>query len=184
NVSLTAKILIKAHEILMRGVTEEEFNNIRKNNNFFVGYSEDGKNVVQYFPISYDEIKQALILFLDYYNSQENSKDNLFIKPFTIHGLLAALQLFEDGNTRLARTMQHISLFQNTNQNLGEDFKLPILYFSNTYTPYRKEYRDLIMQIAINPSDESWNNWYLFNLRRAQDQIFANEEVLKRIRKN
>lgn len=183
---LNSRNIIKAHEILMRGTSNEDeiLINVRKNNNFYVGYvDDDGKKVIQYFPISFDEIRQAMQLFLEYFNSQEQSVDNLFLKPFNIHALLAALQLFEDGNTRLARTMQHVSLFQNTIGSLGESFNLPILYFSNTYIPYRKEYRDLLMNIAVNPNDENWNNWYLFNLRRAQDQLFANEEALKRVRK-
>lgn len=178
---LTSKILIKAHEILLRGVAEKE-GNIRKANNFFVGYYENNQNVIEFFPISCDEIKQAISLLLEYYN-KASVDDNPFIKSYTIHGLLAALQLFEDGNTRLGRAMQHVSILDNTNNLLGKNYKLPILYSSNTYTPFRKEYRDLIANLALNPDEENWNKWYLFNLRRTQDQLFANEMHLQRIKK-
>ena len=169
----------------MRGTSNENeiLIGYRKNNNFYVGYTENNTRVALYYPISYDEIKQAMTILFSYYDKEISNTEEIFIKPFIIHGLLAALQIFEDGNTRFARTIQHVNLFSLTQQNLDDSLELPSIYFSKTYIPYRNEYRHLISQIAINPSHENWNNWIAFNLKRLQDQIFFNEENLKRTRR-
>lgn len=178
-------IIKKAYEILMRGTSNENELTIgyRKNNSFFVGYFEANKKCIFYFPISNDEIGKAMNLFFDYYNNPLVKEEDLFVKPFILHGLLAALQVFPDGNTRLARTIQHIKLFELTNLVFDEKFPLPVIYFSKTCIPYRALYRDLITDIAKMPSEENWNNWIKFNLNRIQDQLALNTEQLKRTRK-
>ena len=98
-----------------------------------------------------------------------------------MHGLIAVLQVFEDGNTRLARCFQHITLQDLTNKTISNnlfELPLPAIYFSKNYIPYRKEYRELLASIALNPNNEAWNEWISFNLHRMQDRIFANEESL------
>ena len=183
---LNPTILAKSHEILMRGTSNEDniLQKFRRNNQHFVGYHENEKNVIMFLPISYDEIKLSLQLFCDYFNQTESNMNIAYVKPFIIHGLLAALQFFEDGNTRVARSMQHIKIFQITREIFQVPFNLPALYFSKTYIPYRKEYRDMICKIAIEPSMTTWNQWILFNLRKVQDQIYFNENNLERIRKH
>lgn len=178
-------ILAKCHEILMRGTSNEDdiLSRFRKGNMHFVGYLEQGHHVIQFLPISHDEIKLALQLFCSYYNQEENDKMISYIKPFIIHGLLASLQVFEDGNTRAARCMQHIKMFEVTRNLFQVPLNLPALYFSKTYIPYRKEYRDLISKLAINPSIQTWNEWIVFNLRKVQDQIYFNSNNLERTRK-
>lgn len=182
---LSPAILSKSHEILMRGTSNEDdiLLKFRKNNHHYVGYQENGNKIIEFLPISYDEIKLALQLFCDYYNQEENDTNLAYVKPFVIHGLLAALQVFEDGNTRVARSIQHIKMFQVTRDLFQFPLNLPALYFSKTYIPYRKEYRDMICQIALNPSIQNWNEWIAFNLRKVQDQIYFNENNLKRTRK-
>lgn len=183
---LNPTILAKSHEILMRGTSNEDniLQKFRRNNQHFVGYHENEKNVIMFLPVSYDEIKLSLQLFCDYFNQTESNMNIAYVKPFIIHGLLAALQFFEDGNTRVARSMQHIKIFQITREIFQVPFNLPALYFSKTYIPYRKEYRDMICKIAIEPSMTTWNQWILFNLRKVQDQIYFNENNLERIRKH
>ncbi len=182
---LSPAILSKAHEILMRGTSNEEdiFLKFRRNNQQYVGYRDNDKNVIEFLPISYNEIKLALNLFCDYYDQPEIKSSISYVKPFVIHGLLAALQIFEDGNTRVARSIQHIKMFQVTRELFSVNLNLPALYFSKTYIPYRKEYRDLISKIALNPTNQTWNEWIVFNLRKVQDQIYFNEDNLKRTRK-
>lgn len=99
--SLNDSIIIKAHEILMRGTSNQEKINkgFRNNNNTFVGYVENGQNVIQFYPISYNEINTAIKLFCTYFNSSYTSDFNFFVNPIISHGLLAALQVFNDGNT-------------------------------------------------------------------------------------
>lgn len=182
---LSPAILSKAHEILMRGTSNEEDISLkfRKNNHQYVGYPDQDKNIIEFLPISHHEIKLALNLFCDYYNQSETNSNRAYVKPFVIHGLLAALQMFEDGNTRVARSIQHVKMFQVTRELFSVNLNLPALYFSKTYIPYRKEYRNLIGKIALEPTNQTWNEWIGFNLRKVQDQIYFNEENLKRTRK-
>lgn len=180
---LTPQMLIKTHEILMRGTLEDgETSYLRKNNDAWVGYQDGEERVIEYLPISYDEIKQALKLLTDYCNSKEVSEQELFVKPIIVHALIMTMQMFTDGNSRLGRTMEHLKIFQTTNQLLNQDFTMPTIYLSKSYVPYRQEYRRITAKLAIKPNDEMWNQWILFNLRRIQDQIFANENNLSRVR--
>ncbi len=183
--NLSPAILSKSHEILMRGTSNEDdiLLKFRKGNHHYVGYQDGENKIIEFLPISYDEIKLALQLFCDYYNQGVSNVNLAYVKPFVIHGLLAALQVFEDGNTRVARSIQHIKMFEITKDLFQVPFNLPALYFSKTYIPYRKEYRDMICQIALDPSIETWNKWITFNLRKVQDQIYFNENNLKRTRK-
>lgn len=182
---LNPNILNKAHEILMRGTSNEDdiLLKFRQNNEQYVGYCENKELVVEFLPIAFQDIKLALNLFCDYYNQHETDEDILYVKPFIVHGLLASLQLFEDGNTRVARSIQHIKMFEVTRELFQIPFTLPALYFSKTYMPYRKEYRDFICKIALEPTVDTWNEWIAFNLRKVQDQIFFNESNLSRTRK-
>lgn len=182
---LTDEVIKKAHEILMRGTSNENeiISGYRNNNNAYVGYTENNERVILYLPISFDEINQATSLFCEYYNKDAADLQDLFVRPFVLHGLLAALQVFSDGNTRLSRTIQHIKLLIMTNHFIDANLMAPAIYFSKSYIPYREEYRNLISSIALNPNNSSWENWILFNLRRVQDQIFYNENNLKRVLK-
>lgn len=184
-VLLNDLIMKKAHEILMRGTSNDAniLSDFRINNNHYVGYNENGKRIILFYPISYDEITQAINLFFSYYNAKSSNEIDLLIKPIISHGLLASLQAFEDGNTRLARILQHVNLFTNTINLLDKDFSLPTIYFSKAYSPYYVEYRDLIANLAINPNNENWNNWLKFNIYRLQDQIYLNQENLCKIKK-
>lgn len=179
NQPIDSQIIKKAQEILMRGTSNNsEINNgFRTNNNHFVGYFENNEKVVSFLPISYDDINIAIKLLCDFFN-QKDKEEDLFIKPFIIHGLIGALQVFEDGNTRMARTIQHIALQKTTNNTLGYNFNLPPIYFSKNYIPYRYEYRELIAKIATNPDNETWNEWIMFNLKKLQDRIYKNETSL------
>lgn len=181
-------ILKKAHEILMRGTSNETeiLSGYRNNNNFYVGYIEGGERIIDFLPIAQEDIKKAMEILFNYYNGDVLDINLLFAKPFIVHGLLAALQVFEDGNTRMARTLQHVDLYALTIALGNSDkFNLPTLYFSKNYIPFRYQYRTLIKSIALIHNNEVWNAWINFNLNRMQERIYANEnsfEVLKRKR--
>lgn len=175
------------HELLMEGTSKENQDNynFRKDNYKFVGkYSATGERIIQYFPIDYRETEIAADEFLRYYNNKENmDEDHLLIKPFVIHGLLAALQLFNDGNTRLARLFQQIKLWNMTNQVWNTNLEVPALYITRSCYPFKEQSRYLIYQLVLNANNESWNNWIKFNLRRLEDQIYYNESHLMQLEK-
>ena len=85
------------------------------------------------------------------------------IKPIIYHGLLAALQLFKDGNTRYARTIQHVELWGMLNNIVSDHIDLPLIYATRQYFPFRGEYRDLIKNLAVNQED-AWDDWISFNI--------------------
>ena len=184
NRPINAHIIDKSHEILMRGTSNEHDINLnyRKSNSQLVGYQENENWHVDFLPISYEDIEWALAYLTAYFNEKEKSEEEILIKPFIIHGITATLQMFEDGNTRLGRTLQHLKLFLLTKKYINNNLNTPAIYFSQTYLPYRIEYRELITKLATDPGDESWNEWLTFNLRRMQDQIYSHEQSLRLIK--
>lgn len=175
------------HELLMEGTSKENQDNynFRKDNCKFVGkYSTNGERLIQYFPVDYKDTEIAADEFLRYYNNKENiDEEHLFIKPFVTHGLLAALQLFNDGNTRLARLFQQIKLWNMTNQVFQSQLEAPLLYITRSYYPFKEQSRNLIYQLVLNANNEAWDNWINFNLKRLEEQIYCNENHLLQLKK-
>lgn len=181
---LTRQELLSIHNALLYGTSSENNELIRKNNNTFVGYFMSEDIHFDFFPIDYHEINNAIKKLLDLYNNRlDGAFDNVFIQPFAIHGLLGALQLFNDGNTRLGRLMQHVLLWKLINEKTEYTYDNPPIYATKTYIPLREKYRNLIIDIVKYNDNDIWNEWFNFNLFRIEDQIYKNNEnieVLKR----
>ena len=185
NSEITASEFIKIHDKLLDGTSSEDQKGLREDNLKFVGTYVAGQRQIDYFPILEKDIVKALREYLSLINDKKRvqSKEDAFLKPIIYHGLLAALQLFKDGNTRYARLIQHINLWYYTNQTLGYDFSLPTVYATKQYAAGRASYRGLIKSIAITENDDAWNNWIIFNLKCLQNNIWVNQsniETLKR----
>ncbi len=180
---LTKEDLKKTHGILMEGTrtSSEKDYDFRKYNDKFVGTYEGGERIINYIPPRVTDIETLADLFLEYYNSEELNKD-LFTSPIIEHGLLATMQIFDDGNTRLSRVLQHAKLYHQTKTILGYDFSNPILYCSKMYYPQRGEYRRLTVQMAKNPDNEAFDNWILFNHKIFRNQIYRNEERIRELK--
>lgn len=163
---------------LLKGTSTKENEIIRETNEKYVGYIQDREFKISYFPIDFTETAEALNRLSELFNNRLSGEtfDNLFIQPFLIHGLFGALQVYGDGNTRLGRLNQHILLWQLINERTKYDFDLPPLYATRSYYPYREEYRSKIKDLVVNGDNEAWNNWFLFNLKRLEDQIYKNNE--------
>ena len=56
---------------------------------------------------------------------------------------------------------------------------MPIVYATRQYFPYRNQYRDLIKNIAVQNNEEAWDEWFSFNLRRIQDNIYLNKQNIE-----
>ena len=119
---------------------------------------------------------------LAYYNQETANEIDILLKPLIVHGLIAALQMFEDGNTRLGRVIQSIELWHLSNQFLETKLPQPALYMSRSYYPFREQYREKITNIVVENNQEGWNNWLHFNLNRIEDQIQFNEYNLEQYR--
>lgn len=182
----TKEDFIYLHDFLLSGTSSSNQTGLREDNLKFVGTWQNGERNIQYFPIDYRNIDEALKLLLDYYNSNINNISDEYeaiITPMIYHGLIATLQLFKDGNTRFARTIQHVELWGMLNNISGKETELPIAYVSNQYIPYRNQYRELIQNIAVNNNVEAWNEWFKFNLSRIQDSIYKNEDNIQKLKR-
>ncbi|MBE6152882.1 MAG: Fic family protein [Firmicutes bacterium] len=175
---LTKEDLQSLHKTLMTGTYSEELAyNFRSDNNKFVGaINNDGTKRIDYIPIDYKKIPNSIDKALEFLNN--NNIDNVFINPFIFHGALAVMQPFDDGNTRLSRLVQHAKIWKNTNHIYGKNFKKPIIYLSKNYLMTRKQYRDLIANLAINSNDEAWNKWFTYNMYMVDEQLnYLNNSV-------
>ena len=137
---------------------------------------------IRYFSLPYTDIDEAIDKTLNFYNS-DYYNENLFLQPQIIHGLIASLQMFDDGNTRYARILQNIKLHELTNRQYDDSFEGPTLYGTRAYFPFRDKYRELIGNLATNPDNDNWNEWFDFNLNRMEDQVYFLDNKLEQYRK-
>lgn len=179
---------LKFHDLILKGTSSFDKVGFRTKNTKFVGtwpMDQEEPNI-SYFPINCKDIYEAVNKFIDYYNNHINDTTNdydEFIKPIIYHGLIAALQLFNDGNTRYGRLFQHVELWGMLNNFEETKTESPILYSTRQYIPYRDEYRKLIEKIVKEKSDSAWKEWIMFNLRRLQDGMYKSEDDLRQITK-
>lgn len=180
---LDEKSLLKIHGDLLKGTSSSHLNNYNysTNNRKFVGFFENKERYIQYLPLDCKDIEEAMNLFFQYYNDSDD-KLNLFFKPFLIHGIIAALQVFDDGNTRLARLLQNTKIYKSTNKLLDKNLESPSLYVTRAYFPQRYEYRELITKVATDPNSENINNWIKFNINRTEDTLFNNSSNVEKIK--
>lgn len=182
---MTEDCFIRNHDLLIQGSSSEEKLGLRCDDLKFVGNNINGKRHIEYFPLLEKDIKTALDTFISYYNTHVNELNNdydMFIRPIIYHGLIAALQLFKDGNTRYARLIQHVELWGLLNVYLKQETALPIIYATRQYYAVRENYRDLITKIVLNNDNESWDEWIKFNLKCLQNNIWKNEESIKELK--
>lgn len=183
--TLTREKIIVSHKKLLDGTSSQKYikNDYRQDNLAYVCKSGRGDLQIHYFSLPCEDIEESIMNLTVYYNSTIHDNYTL-IKPTIIHGLVGALQVFNDGNTRFARTLQALKTYELTERNLGYYFPTPAFYTSDAYFDYREQYRNKIADIAINPDNESWNNWVNFNLNRIEDQIFYMDNKVKKFTKS
>lgn len=172
---ITKEELIKIHRMVIKGSMDDVESNyvFRSDNNKWVGFTDSiGNRHVDYYPPDYAEVDELLDELLSYFNEKNDIIDNVFLKPLAFHAVLAYIQPFGNGNTRLARVLQHGKICELTNQKYNTTFKYPTLYLSKNYLLQRPSYRGLIKDISIQKDDEAWNSWFKFNLNMIDEQLF------------
>ena len=185
NKNLTGKTIFSLHDTLLTGTFSDGVSSIRTNNNTFVGGYVNGKMEIDYFPIDYHDIYDAANMLANLYNVKLDGElyNNIFIQPFLIHGLFAALQMFNDGNTRMGRVMQHALMWKNIGDLTEYKFDSPPIFATESYFPYRGQYRDKINDLVINGDNDSWHRWFTFNLDRIEDAIDFNKRNIKELKR-
>lgn len=176
--------IIKAHKKLLAETNSKRFakKDYRTDNEAFVARKKNGEVLISYFSIDYRDIEKAIKHLICYYNGDAHNKLTL-IKPIIIHGLVGAIQMFDDGNARLGKMLQNVKTFELTNKNLGISLESPALYNSRSYADYRSQYREKLGNIVIHEGNESWNSWINFNLNRIEDQLYYASSKLKEYQK-
>lgn len=174
---------IKAHKILLEGTSSQEFakKDYRDNNDTYVSQVDwNGTVTPYYFAIDYKDIPEALDRIIEYY--QSNGDTDIFQKGIVTHGLVAALQMFNDGNTRIGRVLQYIKIKDLTEKLFDRKLDQPYLYGTRSYYPYKENYRELMSNLAINPDNDTWNAWINFNLNRLQDRMTYEEPRIEEVK--
>jgi Fic family protein len=120
NEYISKEDFINIHDTLLIGTSSENKLGLRDNDLKFVGSYQSNpqtkyfyeNRAISYFPLKHTEIDAALDKFLNFYNSgiRPNDKYDVILLPMVCHGLIAALQLFKDGNTRYGRLFQNVLL--------------------------------------------------------------------------
>lgn len=182
---LTGRDILSVHNTLLTGTLSEVESSIRMDNNTFVGGQVNGVMEIDYFPIDYKDIKTAANALANMYNNRLDGElyNNLFIQPFLVHGLFAALQMFKDGNTRMGRIMQHALLWKNIGNDTDYSFESPAIFATKSYYPYRKQYRDKINDLVVYGDNDSWMRWFEFNLDRIEDAIDFNKRNIQELKR-
>ena len=174
--SLTIEEVKKIHRVVIKGSSDDLQSNydLRSDNNKWVGsFGTNGEQKVDYMPPDYNEIEELLEVVLTYLNEQDNTNFiNIFIKPLIVHALIAYIQPFGNGNTRLARVLQHCKICNSTNQYFKTNFSHPTIYLSKNYLLTRGQYRGLIKNISVNKDNDAWNKWFEYNLNMFDEQLF------------
>jgi len=178
--SLKRQDFIDGHKLLLKGTKCQKYalKDYRTDNSACVGkILPGGERKITYFSIPYTDIEKAISKLLDLYNSDDFDQQ-ILLKPQIIHGIVAALQMFDDGNTRYARILQNIKLYDLTKKQLDKSLEAPILYGTRSYFVYRGKYRELINSLVVSPDNDNWNRWFDFNLNRVEDQMyFLNDKI-------
>ena len=190
NKIFTIDDLILIHKTILNGLClslDNSLNHLRSANTTFVGrFKTENGNIkliddISYIPIDYKEINEALNRILILINRKDfENIESLFINPIFIHGFIAALQCFKDGNSRLARILFHSKLWELTNTLTNAKLESPAVFISEAILHYNKReiYRNLIKELAILPNDKTFNQWLQFNLMLIEKQIYLNQDKL------
>ena len=166
----------KIHRVVIKGSPDDLKKNydFRSDNDKWIGtFGASGDRQIDYVPPDYRELDELLDIALEYLNNE--NKDifqSMFLDPLIAHALIAYIQPFGNGNTRLARVLQHCKFWKSTNKVLDMKFDLPTFYLSKNYLITRGQYRRLLKNIIIEKNDDSWNRWFKYNLNMIDDQLY------------
>lgn len=182
---ITGNDMFNLNNTLLYGTFSDDATSIRTKNNKFVGKFVDGERIIDYFPIDCKYVYEAADRISLLYNDRliGSQFDNVFIQPFLIHGLLGGLQIFNDGNTRMGRVMQHALMWQLINERTKFNFDMPVVYATRSYYPLRHKYREDITKLVTDGDNYAWNNWFDFNLDIIEDSIYAGRENVKTLKR-
>lgn len=182
---LSSKDIRALHVKVMQGTSEqaEDNYNFRKNDCFFVGSYIGGQKQIDFLPMKSVKLEEAMQVITEYLNLEPTSEEDILFQPMIVHALIAAIQAFPDGNTRLARLIHHIKLWQLSKKYNLTTIHLPAIYLSKNFLLMRKSYREHICRMVVDRTDETWNRWLNFNLNAMNEQLYYSKNNLEEVKR-
>lgn len=168
--SLSTRVIKKAHEILLQGVRGEnkDRGNFRRQQ-VFIG--KPGANIEQatYVPPSAEKIANLMSNLENYIHAEEK---DLLVQLAIVHAQFEMIHPFMDGNGRVGRMIIPLFLY----------FKKAIFYPSFYLSEYLESHRDEYYQALLDISkNNNWEGWIAFFLQAVIEQSQENIVKAKKI---
>ncbi len=168
--SLTTRIIKKAHEILLEGVRgqNKDRGNFRKQQ-VFIGKPGASVEQATYIPPSAEKINDLMSNLEKYIHGEEK---DLLVQLAIIHAQFEMIHPFMDGNGRIGRMIMPLFLY------FKKAIFYPSFYLSEYLEAHRNEYYQALLDISKN---DDWQNWITFFLQAIIEQSKENISKAKKI---
>jgi len=180
-ISLSTRVIKKAHEILLQGVRgENKDRGSFRREQVFIGKPGATIERATYVPPSAEKIPDLMSNLEKYIHSEE--KDFL-VQLAIIHAQFEMIHPFMDGNGRVGRMIMPLFLY------FKKAIYYPSFYLSEYLESHRDEYYKALLDISENNNWESWINFFLLavveqskkNIIKAKKIISLYEQKKQRI---
>lgn len=159
--------LEKIHRIILRGTSDDKEKNYKirtSKEDTYISEISNGIERTLYVAPKSEEVNSYLNYLYVFLDNNSNNELDVFLTPYLAHFYISALQPFNNGNTRLARLIQYGDIFKVSRKLLDYNLKQPALFLSKNYQLNCGNYRKMIADIVLDPSDENFNKWVNYNL--------------------
>lgn len=178
--------LEKIHRIILRGTSDDKEKNYKirtSKEDTYISEISNGIERTLYVAPKSEEVNSYLNYLYVFLDNNSNNELDVFLTPYLAHFYISALQPFNNGNTRLARLIQYGDIFKFSRKLLDYNLKQPALFLSKNYQLNCGNYRKMIADIVLDPSDENFNKWVNYNLNMTDEQLFCLSNDIEKIKR-
>lgn len=178
--------LEKIHRIILRGTSDDKEKNYKiraSKEDTYISEISNGIERTLYVAPKSEEVNSYLNYLYVFLDNNTNNELDVFLTPYLAHFYISALQPFNNGNTRLARLIQYGDIFKVSRKLLDYNLKQPALFLSKNYQLNCGNYRKMIADIVLDPSDENFNKWVNYNLNMTDEQLFCLSNDIAKIKR-
>lgn len=178
--------LEKIHRIILRGTSDDKEKNYKirtSKEDTYISEISNGIERTLYVAPKSEEVNSYLNYLYAFLDNNTNNELDVFLTPYLAHFYISALQPFNNGNTRLARLIQYGDIFKVSRKLLDYNLKQPALFLSKNYQLNCGNYRKMIADIVLDPSDENFNKWVNYNLNMTDEQLFCLSNDIAKIKR-
>lgn len=168
--SLSTRVIRKAHEILLQGVRgESKDRGYFRRQQVFIG--KPGSKIEQaiYIPPSAEKIPDLMSNLEKYIHAEEK---DLLVQLAIVHAQFEIIHPFMDGNGRVGRMLIPLFLY------FKKAISYPSFYLSEYLESHRNEYYQALLDISKN---DNWDGWITFFLQAVIEQSKENISKAKKI---